>query len=70
VWVITNLTSGGSAEQIAFCVQSGVVKPLCDMLAVKEAKVIIVILEGLANILIVSIICYIGFYANTFSINI
>jgi len=51
VWVITNLTSGGTSEQIAYCIQAGVLGPLCDMLSAKEAKVAIVILEGIMNIL-------------------
>jgi len=51
VWVITNLTSGGTPEQIAYCIQAGVLAPLCDMLSAKESKVAIVILEGLMNIL-------------------
>ena len=54
VWVINNLTSGGTCEQIASCVQAGVVKPLCDLLTAKEAKVVIVILDALSNILNVS----------------
>jgi len=51
VWVITNLTSGGSMEQVAYCVQCGIIKPLCDMLTVKEAKVINIILDAITNIL-------------------
>ena len=51
--MVTNLTSGGTAEQIAYCVQAGVIRPLCDMLGVKEAKVVIVILEAIANVLAV-----------------
>ena len=51
VWVITNLTSGGSVEQIAYVVQCGALKPLCDMLTVKEAKVITIILDAINNVL-------------------
>jgi len=55
VWVITNLTSGGTMEQIAFCVQCGAVNPLCDMLTVKDAKVITIVLDAISNILQVNI---------------
>lgn len=51
VWVITNLTSGGTAQQISHVVEAGVLRPLCDLLTVKEGKVILVILDAIQNIL-------------------
>jgi len=51
VWVILNLTSGGSQEQVAEFCRLGVVKPLCDLLAAEDAKLITVILDALSNIL-------------------
>lgn len=54
VWAITNLTAGGNIDQIVHTVQAGVLKPLCDLLVVKETKVVMVLLEALMNILDVS----------------
>lgn len=54
VWAITNLTAGGSMEQIVYVVQAGALKPLCDLLVVKETKIVTVILDALINILNVS----------------
>lgn len=49
VWAITNLTAGGNIEQIVYAVQAGVVKPLCDLLVVKDTKIVTVILDSLIN---------------------
>ncbi|XP_043285890.1 importin subunit alpha [Venturia canescens] len=50
-WAITNLTSGGTVQQLAHLVQLGVLEPFCNLLLAKEWKTVIVVLDGLTNIL-------------------
>lgn len=52
-WAISNATSGGlqNPEQIRLLVQCGCTKPLCDLLACPDNKIIQVALDGLENIL-------------------
>ncbi|KAF6156593.1 hypothetical protein GIB67_014572 [Kingdonia uniflora] len=50
-WAISNATSGGSHEQIQFLVNQACIKPLCDLLACPDPRVVTVCLEGLENIL-------------------
>jgi importin subunit alpha-6/7 len=52
-WAISNATSGGlqKPEQIRYLVTSGCIKPLCDLLACPDNKIIQVALDGLENIL-------------------
>ena len=54
VWAMTNLTAGGSMEQIVYAIQAGAMKPLCDLLVVMDTKIVTVILDALLNILQVS----------------
>lgn len=50
-WALSNATSGGTHEQIKYLVDRGCIKPFCDLLTVKDVKMVSVALEGLANIL-------------------
>jgi len=52
VWAVSNATSGGTPKQIRHLVSIGCLPPLCNLLnATDDAKVIMVALEGLDNIL-------------------
>ncbi|KAK2576370.1 hypothetical protein KPH14_005718 [Odynerus spinipes] len=50
-WAVTNLTSGGSVQQLAQLVQLGVLTPFCNLLVSKDWKTVLVVLDGLTNIL-------------------
>lgn len=52
-WAISNALSGGltNPEQIRYLVNQGCIKPLCDLLAVADSKIIEVTLDSLMNIL-------------------
>ncbi|GMH02587.1 hypothetical protein Nepgr_004426 [Nepenthes gracilis] len=50
-WAISNATSGGSHEQIKFLVSQGCIKPLCDLLACPDPRIVTVCMEGLENVL-------------------
>lgn len=52
-WAISNASSGGltKPEQIRYLVNQGCIKPLCDLLAVADSKIIEVTLDSLVNIL-------------------
>lgn len=48
---MTNLTSGGSVQQLAQLVQLGVLTPFSNLLEAKDWKTVLVVLDGLTNIL-------------------
>lgn len=50
-WAVTNLTSGGTVQQIVMLCGEGVLKPFCDLLAAKDDKTVGVVLDGISNIL-------------------
>lgn len=51
IWAVCNFTSGGNIEQIIFLVRSGVLPPLCNLLTIKDPKVLTVVLDTITNIL-------------------
>jgi len=50
-WALSNITSSGNEQQIKYLVNQGVISPLCDLLRCNSTKTILVVLEGLENIL-------------------
>jgi len=50
-WAISNAVSGGTPQQINYLVKCGCFKPLCEILQSSEAKVVLVALEAIENIL-------------------
>ncbi|XP_034936362.1 importin subunit alpha [Chelonus insularis] len=50
-WAVTNLTSGGSIQQLVCLIQHEVLVPFCNLLEAKDVKAIMVVLDGLTNIL-------------------
>jgi len=50
-WVVTNFTSGGSMEQVVELVRQGALPPFCNLLTTKDSKTIMVVLDGIGNIL-------------------
>lgn len=53
MWAVTNFTSGGTVEQVVQLVQSGALEAVLDLLQVKDAKVIVVILDAINNMFMV-----------------
>ncbi|CAH0559501.1 unnamed protein product [Brassicogethes aeneus] len=50
-WAVTNYTSGGTVAQLARLVELGALKPMCNLLNSKDYKTVVVVLDGLCNIL-------------------
>lgn len=50
-WAISNLTIGGSREQVAALIREGVIPPFCELLDCKDAQVVQVVLDGISNML-------------------
>lgn len=65
-WAVTNYTSGGAATQLGLLVTMGALKPMCNLLNSKDWKTVVVVLDGLANILNVSIFNVFGSFREYF----
>uniref|UniRef100_A0A2K5MMY7 Importin subunit alpha n=1 Tax=Cercocebus atys TaxID=9531 RepID=A0A2K5MMY7_CERAT len=50
-WAKSNLKISGRKYQVASLIQQNVIPPFCNLLTVKDAKVVILVLNGLSNIL-------------------
>uniref|UniRef100_A0A8D2MIP0 Importin subunit alpha n=1 Tax=Zonotrichia albicollis TaxID=44394 RepID=A0A8D2MIP0_ZONAL len=50
VWVVANFTKGATVDQVVELVRSGVLKPLLNLLLVKDSKTILIILDTISNL--------------------
>jgi hypothetical protein len=50
-WALFNIASGGALEQVQWVAAQGSVKPLCDMLAVPDSRLLIVVLDAIGHLL-------------------
>jgi hypothetical protein len=56
-WAITNITSGGLIDHMVFLCSNGAIPVMCDLLVCRDWRTVVVILDGLENILKVSVYC-------------
>ncbi|NXX73402.1 IMA1 protein, partial [Spizella passerina] len=50
VWVVANFTTGATVDQVVELVRSGVLKPLLNLLLIKDSKTILIILDTISNL--------------------
>ena len=50
-WCINNLSLSGKREQVAYALQQGVLQPFCNLLTIEDAQILVVVLDGISNIL-------------------
>uniref|UniRef100_A0A8C6Y8F9 Importin subunit alpha n=1 Tax=Naja naja TaxID=35670 RepID=A0A8C6Y8F9_NAJNA len=49
VWAVANFTMGGTVQQVVSLIRAGVMKPLLNLLSIRDTNTILVILESLSN---------------------
>lgn len=50
-WCINNLSLSGKREQVAYVLQQGVLVPFCQLLTTEDPQILVVVLDGINNIL-------------------
>ncbi len=50
-WCINNLSLSGKREQVAYVLQQGVLVPFCQLLETDDPQILVVVLDGINNIL-------------------
>jgi len=50
-WCINNLSLSGKREQVAYVLEQGVLQPFCELLSIEDPQIIVVVLDGISNIL-------------------
>uniref|UniRef100_A0A1I7YV80 IBB domain-containing protein n=1 Tax=Steinernema glaseri TaxID=37863 RepID=A0A1I7YV80_9BILA len=50
-WAVSNVTISGRPEQVEYMVQQGVIEPFCNLLGIRDAQIVQVVLDGINNIL-------------------
>ncbi|MFH4980660.1 hypothetical protein AB6A40_007369 [Gnathostoma spinigerum] len=50
-WAVSNVTISGRVDQVEYLVEQKVIAPFCALLAIRDAQIVQVVLDGLNNIL-------------------
>ncbi len=50
-WCINNLSLSGKREQVAYVLDQGVLQPFCQLLSTDDPQILVVVLDGISNIL-------------------
>jgi len=56
-WVVSNMATGGKAPEVAILIQSGAVKPLCELFETGDVRVVTIAMEAIE--------CMLRFYGST-----